>query len=319
VKASAAARHIAVLAAAALALAVAPAGAADLISISQYGINVETLPWAIALDKGILAKDGLNIDGFIGASGGGTSVRNMKASALPFAQMAPTAVAAAVQSGLDLRIVYAAVNNLGDLSWIVRKDSPIKQLSDLKGRKAGFTQPQSTTEMVLRKILETHKLTGDVTIVATGGIGAGLVALDQGAVDAVPFEEPLLLKNPDNYRVLFRVNDVLPNIVFSVGVTTPDFEKTHPDVIRKLLQAHHDAVDYMYAHPAEAAAVYKKVWNTDDPSIDAILPRLIKANYWSRNEINIAGLQTLLDAMQLVGALDKPIDAKSLVDTTFLH
>jgi NitT/TauT family transport system substrate-binding protein len=310
-------RLIAALVAVACSLAALPAHAADRLAVTQYGIIVETLPWAIALDKGILTKDGLDIDGFIESNGGGTTVRNMMASGLPFSEMAAPAAIAAINSGVDMKIVYGAVNNMGDLSWLVKKDSPIKKISDLKGKKVGFTNPRSTTEMALRAILKKTGLTDDVTVLPTGGIGAGMVALDQGAIDAAPFEEPLLLKNPGDYRVLFRVNDFLPNLTWAVGVTTPDFIKTHPDYIKKILQARRDAVDYMYKHPDEAVAEYQKVWNTDDATIAQILPRLIKSRYWSRNDINMSGLQVMFDSMLLVGAIDKPVDVNAVVDHTF--
>jgi NitT/TauT family transport system substrate-binding protein len=312
-------RFAAALAAVLLLGSALPARAADRISIGQYGVNVETLPWAIAINRGIFAKDGVDIDGYIGANGGGTSVRNMMASSVPIAQMAPAAEVAAVQSGLDLKIIWASANNLGDLSWVVRADSPYHKIGDLKGQKLAFTQPQSTTEMVLRTILNKAKLTNDVTIQPMGGISAGIVALDSGVVAAAPMEEPLLLKNPENYRVIFRVTDYVPDMVFSVGVTTTDFAKSHPDYIRRLIKGHKDAVDYMYAHPADAVAVYQEVWNTNDTTVAQIIPKLIKENYWSDGPINMRGLQAMLDAMLLVGAIDKPIDAKSLVDTEFLR
>jgi NitT/TauT family transport system substrate-binding protein len=191
------------------------------------------------------------------------------------------------------------------------------KISDLKGKKVGFTNPQSTTEMALRVILQRQKLTGEVTILPTGGIGPGIVAVDQGAIDAAPVEEPLLLKNPENYRVLFRVTDFIPNITWSVTVSTPDYIKAHPDVLRKIMQAHRDGVDYMYAHQDEAVAIYHQIWNNNDASINDILPRLIKANYWSRSDINVSGLQTFLDGMLLVGSIDKPIDAKTLIQPGF--
>jgi NitT/TauT family transport system substrate-binding protein len=311
-------RRIAALVAVAfLSLTTLPARAADHLNISQYGINLETLPWAIALQKGFFAKNGVDIDGITPSSGGGTSVRNMMASSLPVAEMSPAAMVAAIAAGVDMKVLFAAANNLGDLAWVVRKDSPIMKISDLKGKKVGFTNPQSTTEMALRVILQRQKLTGEVTILPTGGIGPGIVAVDQGAIDAAPVEEPLLLKNPENYRVLFRVTDFIPNITWSVTVSTPDYIKAHPDVLRKIMQAHRDGVDYMYAHQDEAVAIYHQIWNNNDASINDILPRLIKANYWSRSDINVSGLQTFLDGMLLVGSIDKPIDAKTLIQPGF--
>jgi hypothetical protein len=75
----------------------------------------------------------------------------------------------------------------------------------------------------------------------------------------------------------------------------------------------------MGAHPDDAVAVYQSVWNSTDPTIAGIIPRLIKAHYWSNNAVNMPGLQTMLDAMLLVGAIDKPIDAKTIVDPEFLR
>jgi len=312
-------RQLAALFACALLLTFSPVAAAERISVTQYGIIIETLPWAIALEKGIFRKDGLDIDGFVGSTGGGTTFRNMMASGTPFAEIAVPAAIAAIQSGVDLKIIYGAVNNLGDLAWIVRKDSPIKKIADLKGKKVGFTQPKSTTEMVLRMILQSQKLSNDVNIMPTGGIGAGIVALDQGAIDAVPVEEPLLLKDASNYRILFRVNDYLPNITWSVGVTTPEYARTHADWLRKVIKARRDAIDYMEAHPAEAEQIYAKVWNSTDNTIATILPRLIKSHYWSRGEVNMPGLEVMLHGMQLVGVLDRPIDTKTLIDPSMLR
>lgn len=295
----------------------APVRAADRITVSQYGVIVESLPWAIALEEGFFKQQGLDIDGFVGGNGGGTTIRNMMANAsLPFAEVAVPAAIAGVDAGLDLKFVYGGVNNMGDLAWLVKKDSPLHTLADLKGHKVAFTAPRSTTEMVLRMILERAHLEKDVTITAAGGIGAGMTALDAGAVDAAPFEEPAFLP-PDKYRVLFRVNDYLPNLVWQVGVVTADYAKSHPDVIRKIVAARKAALDFMYAHPDDAAKVYAKVWNANDPRFNDVLARLIKAHYWAADGFNHAGLDTMLHGMTVVGALDHPIDLGALIAPEF--
>jgi len=294
-----------------------PVRAADRITVSQYGIIVESLPWAIALEEGFFKAQGLDIDGFVGGNGGGTTIRNMMANAsLPFAEVAVPAAIAGVDAGLDLKLIYGGVNNMGDLAWLVKKDSPLHSIGDLKGKKVAFTAPRSTTEMVLRMILERNNLDKDVTIAAAGGIGAGMTALDAGGVDAAPFEEPAFLP-PDKYRVLFRVNDYLPNLQWQVGVVTADYAKAHPDVIRKIVAARKAALDFMSAHPDEAAKVYAKVWNSTDPRFNDVLARLIKAKYWAPDGFNRAGLDTMLHGMTIVGALDHPVDLNALIAPEF--
>lgn len=294
----------------------APVRSADRITVTNYGVIVETLPWAIALERGIFKKQGLDVDGFVGSNGGGTTIRNMMANSLPFAEVALPALVAGVDSGLDLKMVYGGVNNLGDLSWVVKKDSPLKSIRDLKGKKAAFSSPRSTTEAVLRMALESQKLDKDVEVIATGGIGAGMTALDAGAVDAAPFEEPAFLI-PDKYRVLFRITDFLPDVTWQVGVTTADFARTHPDVVRKLVNSRREAIAYMYAHPDEAAKVYAKVWNDDNKRFSEVIARLIKIKYWAPDGFNRKGLQTMVRGMALVGAVDHPVNLDALIDTEF--
>jgi len=301
----------------ALAAAVGPARAADRITITNYGINLATLPWAVALDRGLFKKNGVDIDGFVGSSGGGSAIRNMMASPIPFAEVSVPAAVAALQNGIDIKIVYVALNHLGDLSWLVLKDSPVKTIADLRGRTVAFTSPQSVTEMALRMVLAAHHLTNDVTVIPAGSIEAAHVALDQGAVAAAPVEVPAFLVPPDKYRAVFRLSEELPTIVTQVGVVTSGYAKAHPDVVRRLVAVHRDAVAYMNEHPDEAAKVYATVWNTDKP-VAAVLRRLIRSNYWSTGSIDGAGLQVMLRGMQLVGALQRPVDLGPATDREFL-
>ena len=161
-----------------------PARAADRITITNYGINITTLPWAVALERGLFQREGVDIDGFVGSSGGGSAIRNMMASKIPFAEVSVPAAVAALQNGIELKIVYGALYHLGELSWMVRKDSTIKSIADLRGRKVAYTSPQSVTEMVVRMVLDAHHITSDVALIPAGSIEAAHVALDQGAVDA---------------------------------------------------------------------------------------------------------------------------------------
>jgi NitT/TauT family transport system substrate-binding protein len=297
--------------------ALAPARAADRIVITNYATNLATLPWAIALQQGFFQKEGVDIDGFVGSSGGGSAIRNMMASKIPFAEVSFPAAVAAIQSGIDLKIVYDAIDHLGDLSWMVRADSPLKTIADLRGHKVAFSSPQSVTEMVVRMVLDKHKLTGNVTLIAAGSIEAGFTAVDAGAVDAAPAEVPAFLTPAGKYRALFRTANDIPDITTQVGVVSADYAKAHPDIVRKLIAVHRDAVAYMIAHPAEAEKVYADVWNTDQP-IGTVLRQLIKDGYWSAGTINDTGLATMLQGMRLVGALDKPFDLNAAIDREYL-
>src|SRR5471032_1593311 len=78
-----------------LAAAAAPGAAAQTkLSVTQYGKVVGSLPWAIAFEKGWLKEDGLKVESILSSDGGGTSMRNMLASDLPFGESATSAAVA---------------------------------------------------------------------------------------------------------------------------------------------------------------------------------------------------------------------------------
>lgn len=302
----------------AVAAALAPAGhAANGLSVTEYGVAATSLPWGVARDQDLFKKNGLNFDGIISSHGGGTAVRNMVASGLPFGEIATSAAIAAAQTGLNIVFVYSANNNAGDMSWMVQPSSPVKTLADLKGHKVGFSNPHSTTEMFIRIVLHQAGLDKDVTAIPTGGIAAGLTMVAQGVIDSASADEPAFLPQ-GKYRQLFYVRDHIPNITWTVGITTREYAAAHPDMVRKLVLARRQAVDFMAAHPDEAAKTYAKDWQIAPDLAKSILERLLKTNYFSRGDFNMPALKTALAGLQMMGTLDKPVDLDKLIDKEFL-
>ncbi len=305
------------LALVAAALGAHGAYAASGLSVTEYGVAATSLPWGVARDQDLFRKNGLDFDGIISSHGGGTAVRNMTASGLPFGEIATSAAIAAVQAGLNIAFVYSANNNGGDMAWMVLPSSPVKTLADLKGRKVGFTNPHSTTEMFLRIVLNQAGLDKDVTALPTGGVAAGLTMVAQGAIDSAAADEPAFLPQ-GKYRQLFYVRDHIPNITWTVGITTREFAGSHPDMIRKLVLARRQAVDFIAAHPDEAAKTYAKDWQIAPDVATAILKQLVATNYFSRGDFNMPALKTALAGLAMMGVLEKPVDLDKLVDKEFL-
>jgi NitT/TauT family transport system substrate-binding protein len=300
-----------------LLLAAAAARAENSLSVTQYGVAATSLPWGVARDQDFFKASGVAVDAIISSNGGGTSVRNMMASGLPFAEVATSAGVAAVEAGLDVIFVYSANNNTADMAWVVLPPSPIKTIADLKGRKVGFTNPRSTTEMLVRMSLHAAGIDKEVGYISTGGVAAGWAILDQGAIDAAPVDD-IAFTPKDKYRIVFYVRDYVPNVTWTVGITTREFAKAHPDTVRGLVEARRMAVDFMREHPAEAARTYARDWQIDPPVAQALLKKMFAVNYWSRGDFNRVGLQTLLDGMAMVGAAKQKHTVEQLIDTSYL-
>src|SRR5262249_2395799 len=143
----------AALATAVMTLAVTPACGAK-ITVSQYGRLVATLPWAVALQKGMFKEAGLDIDGITavaraGGGGGGTSLRNMLAGEPPYAELATSAAIEGTLAGVELKALASSSNHIGELTWAAKPDAGINSIKDLVGKKVAYTSPKSITEMVI--------------------------------------------------------------------------------------------------------------------------------------------------------------------------
>jgi NitT/TauT family transport system substrate-binding protein len=295
-----------------------PSPAAEM-AVSQYGRVTATLPWAIAMEKGFFADEGVKVDRIISGEGGGTTLRNMLASDLPYGEVATSAALAAIRSGLDIVIVNTASDHIGEIALVASPKGSVHKIQDLQGRKAGFTGPKSTSELLLRLALKQAGMSDKVEPVATGGFGGGLTLLDAGGIDAAPLIDPILTLKPDRYRVIFHFADLIPRMTWLVGVTTRKFAREHPDTVRKLIEVHRKGVDYIYAHHDEAIAIYAKVWQQDAKDVATYFPKYFDyKGEWSPGGFDQEALTKMSDGLQLIGEANGPVDWKAVIDQQFL-
>jgi NitT/TauT family transport system substrate-binding protein len=256
------------------------------LAVSQYGRVTASLPWAVAMEKGYFADAGVKIDEIIAGAGGGTTLRNVLASDLPYGEVATSAALAAVRSGLDVVIVNSASSHIGEIALVADPKSGVQTMSDLAGKKAGYTAPKSTSEILLRLALKDTGLTGKVEPVATGGFGPGITALMTGAI---------------------------------VGITTRTFAKSNPELLRKLIAIRSRGVDFIYSNHDEAMRIYAKVWQQDPQQVATYFPKYFGyEGEWTHGEFEKVGLDKMSEGLQIVGEVDKPVDWKGLIDQEFL-
>lgn len=297
----------------------APPACAEKLAVSQYGRITGSLPWVVAVKKGYFEEEGLQIDEIVAGAGGGTSLRNMLASELGYAEVATSAALAAMRSGIDLKIVNAASHHIGEIALVTLPGKPIHSVKDLVGKKAGFTGPKSTSEMLLRMVLETAGIPGKTELIATGGFGPGLTALAAGGIDAAPLIDPILTLQPQKYQVIFKFADLIPQVTWLVGVATKEFAEQQPEKLRKLIRVRRKGVDFIYAHRKEAEAIYAEAWQQKPEDVARFFPKYFDMpGEWSPGDFNQAGLEKMSAGLKLIGEVEKPVDWKSVIDQRFL-
>ena len=296
----------------------ARAGAEE-ITVTQWGVGLYGAPYAVAMAKGYFRAAGIDITGILTSQGGGTSVRNLLASPTPYGEVALSAALAARRVGLPLVIVNTGTRHVAEFVWVTMPASPVRTIQDFAGRKIAYTNPKSVTEMLLIMALQASHVGLDaVQRVATGGYGPGLTALEQGGVAAAPIIEPNWTAHKDRYRAVFFVKDVLPPMTSTVGVTTTEFAKAHPDKVAAIVGGRRRGVDALYADPAEAARLTAAAYNLDPAIVEAAIRNMAQARTWSPGDFEIANFERMADGLRLIGELSGPVDWKTLLDDRFL-
>lgn len=292
---------------------------AEEISVTQWGNSLYGLPYAVAMDRGFFKKAGVDVTGILSSGGGGTTVRNILASKLPYGEVAVSAALAAQRQGLDIVIVNIGTRSVAEASMVTLPSSPIKSVADLAGKKVAITSPKGVSEMLLLMVLQKEGIDASkVQRVASGGYVNGLTMLEQGAVSAAVLIEPLSIIRKDKYRTVYRAGEVLQPMTTSVGITTRAFAKEHPEVIKALIEGRREGVKATYENPAAAAKLLEASFKlTPDVAREAV-DNMIKPRMWSEGEFNHAELDRMADGLKLIGELKENVDWHKLVDTSFL-
>jgi NitT/TauT family transport system substrate-binding protein len=298
--------------------------AAEQIVVSNYGVAANGMPYAIAMEKGFFKDEGADVSGILSSAGGGTTVRNLMTGHLSYGEIDLAGTVAAVQHGADLKIISDNVLTVAEFVWAVKPDAPIKTIQELKGKKIGYTNPRSTSQALDILLLEQAGLKPDeAELVKTGGFGEAVVALNLGLIDASAIADPVWSKNKSQFRVLVSASDVLPPLCNVIGVTTAEAAATKGDFIRAILRGRRKAVEFMSAHPDEAADIVAKAYNIDVEVAKSTIHNLVAPSksgvpYWGPGYFDMAGMDRMIRAQKLVGALSGDVDWSKIVDTSFL-
>ena len=280
-------------------LACSGAKAAE-IHVSHFGQVMGSVPWIVALERDMFRRNGVDVTDVISSQGGGTTLRNMLAGGIAFADAAAGATVAGIRAGLPVKVVGTAVNNAADNAWVVLANSPIRSMKDVVGRKFGTTNPGGVTRVFGEMLLKHHGIEPSQVTQVPLGVGAGIAAIDSGAVDATYVLEPLFSKFGSKYRkIARRVGRVAESVA-----TAADH----------VAGAHRQGTGQAARHPAHAQAggglhlrrsqgsdpiAMKRMVNMDEASLSRAVEAMVKARYFSDGRFDpeaLDGTRKLLEA-----------------------
>lgn len=297
------------------------AARAETITVTHWGGQFYGVPYAVALDKGMFKAHGVDVTGFLTAPGGGTAVRNTLAGGIPFGEVSLAAAVQAINAGAKITIVAGGTQSVGDQMWVVKKGSALHGLRDLVGKRVGFTAPNSVSNMVLLMALKASGITAQqVQMVPAGDLGANLTAVTSGALDAGFLDSLLLAQNEALVQPVFLVRDVIsPAMMQTVCITTTEYGRAHPEVIRGILAARQEGLAFTRAHPDEAADITARAYNNPNEALFRIHTKdLLEIDYWSDGRFDYGAMNHMVEGLQITGQLKETPDWAKMVDPSFL-
>lgn len=230
-------------------------------------------------------------------------------------------------NGEALRVVAGAAS--GGASLIVRNDSGIQKPEDFHGKRIATPQFGNTQDVALRNWLKNHGMKtndkgGDVQIVPMANPDQLTLFLRKD-LDAAWAPEPWATRliHEGNGRLFVDERSLWPNGQFVIGllVVNTKFLRTHPDLVKKWIQANVELTDWINAHPNES----KKLLNQQIQSeTGKALPPAILDEAFSRLEITYNPLHDALMAAAKEafddGFLGRQMpDLSNLYDTSLLN
>jgi sulfonate transport system substrate-binding protein len=136
---------------------------------------------------------------------------------------------------------------------VVPKDSPIKSVKDLKGKKIAATKGTDPYLFLLRSLHQEGLKKSDIEHVSLQHAD-GRAALEQGKVDAWAGLDPLMAASQIDAGSTLLYRNVAFN-TYGFLNTTESFAKQYPEQVKRVIAAYEKARKWIIANPDETAKI----------------------------------------------------------------
>ena len=294
------------------------------IVVTHYAAQLYGAPYTIALEKGWFKEAGVNVTGIISSKGGSTSVRNLMAGETLFGEVALAAALAAIKEGLPIRIVSTGTD--GDTGVMcTRMGMKIQTVDDLRGKRLGYTRPQSVTQSMMLGLLATLGLKeGDVTMIATGDVAGSAVALESNQIDVASLDEPIYsnktVREKKTYQRLTWLNDKMPRCTQTVGIATVENIERNGDALRAMLAARRRGGAWFYANMPAATSELAESYDMDEAVVSSAIKNTLTLSpgWWNNGRFDMVSMNNMAAALGAVGLVKVPVDWASVMDLRFI-
>jgi NitT/TauT family transport system substrate-binding protein len=297
------------------------AGNLDKIKLEWTEVAACHSPVGFGLSKGIYTKHGLDVELFYQGASGQTLIQSLathKAEAGPgllYDWLKP------IEQGFDVKLFHGSHGGCQRL--LVKKDSGIKSLADLKGKTIGTFDAGSPSRVAFSVALAKagidpeHDVTWKVfpfDLVAEG--------VERGEADAVAHMDPWAYsyeKQHDFLKIYDTQTGIFEDRVCCVLGVNGDYYESNKDVIRRVAAANLEIHQYTAEHPDEVAKWYFDTLKPGLPLEDLteVLASLTYHKNWFGKDL-VAEVREGYANLKLTGVIDQSTDPDEIANRVTL-
>jgi NitT/TauT family transport system substrate-binding protein len=291
------------------------------LTVGYSAISFDQLPAWVAKETGIFAKNGLDVQ-LVYFTGGTTAVMALVSGDVAVSQNAGPEVANAYMGGSDPVLIAGGTITLD--YWLMSR-ADIKGPEQLKGGSVAISRFGSVSDFIARFALQRIGLVPDkdIAIVQLGTTTDRLAALATKRVEATVLNPPTMFIAQKNGLNLIADVSTLGLAFQHAGVATSRrYILQHPDVVRRYIRSHVEAVHRIKTDRETGLKVAAKYFGRtrDQESMEKSYTRYISEDKLPRKQYpTLEGIKTVLGTLGEKDAKARSIKPEDLVDLRFIR
>ena len=281
-------------------------------------------PQYVAITQGFFEEEGLKVE-LTNGKGADKCMTALLSGEADIAFMGPEASVYVYNQGReDYAINFAQLTQRDGSFLVAREPDPDFTFAKLKGKEVLGGRKGGMPEMTLEYVIKNHGLTPGVDLNVRTDVQFDVLAgaFVGGEGDYVSLFEPVAatLEKEGKGYVVASIGKEAGYIPYTCYSTTKSIMDKDPELIQKFTNAIYKGMLWTQEHSSEeiAAAVKPQFPDTDDEVLIALIDRYKEQDSWKPDLIiTEAGLDHMMDIMELAGELDKRADYEKIVVTKF--
>jgi NitT/TauT family transport system substrate-binding protein len=299
---------------------VQPAEALDKVRLGKsVPFAFAFLPAEVGTEAGIWKKHGIEL--VVSSFGGDAKMQQGLAAGSLDIGIGSGPGLGFMAKGVPAKGVAAFAGRPYSMGLIVPYDSPLKDPSDLKGKKIGVTTVGSLTDWLAKRIAVSQGWGADgVQTVTLGGSDSMRAALRTKQVDAIIIgvEVGYGLEKRQEGKVLFTAAQFVDAYHTHVMFAHENLIKSNPALVQRIVDGWFETIAYMKANKEQTIETAHRVLKLDKDVLEQTFDLQVKL-LSDNGRFDDAAIALLKDSFVEMGILDSKPESDVLFTTQFVN